>query len=78
MKISKKKIKEIRKIKKVINEKDQAVKEILIDFNSDAVFPEEIGLTDGNIEFATLDEFIDEFWSKAVDLILNFITSEEG
>lgn len=78
MKISKKKIKEIRKIKKVINEKDQAVKEILINFNSDAVFPEEIGLTDGNIEFATLDEFIDEFWSKAVDLILNFITSEEG
>lgn len=78
MKISKKKIKEIRKIKKVINEIDQAVTEILIEFKSGTVFPDEIGLTDGDEEFATLDDFIREFWDKAVDLIINLISSEEG
>ena len=32
--------------------------------------------TDGDEEFATLDDFVREFWDRAVDLILNFIASE--
>lgn len=55
---------------------DNAITEILIKFKNGTVLPDEIGLTDGDDEFATLDDFVREFWDKAVDLILNFIASE--
>ena len=84
MKKSKKKIEELREAMKIGGDEcygteeviDDAVTEILIKFKSGTIFPEEIGLTDGDDEFATLDDFIREFWDKAVDLILNFVTSE--
>lgn len=86
MKISKKKIEELRESMKIGGDEcygtadviDDAVTEILIKFKSGTVFADEIGLTDEDEEFATLDDFIREFWDKAVDLILNFISSEEG
>lgn len=86
MKISKKKIDELRESMKVGGDEcygteeviDDAITEILIKFKSGTVFADEIGLTDGDEEFATLDDFVREFWDKAVDLILNFISSEES
>lgn len=85
MKISKKKIEELREAMKIGGDEcygteeviDDAVTEILIKFKSGTVFTDEIGLTDGDEEFATLDDFVREFWDKAVDLILNFISSKE-
>lgn len=34
---------------------------------------DEIGLTDGEDEFTTLQNFIDVFWEKTVDKILNVV-----
>lgn len=84
MKISKKKIEELREAMKIGGDElygteeviDDAVTEILIKFKSGTVFPDEIGLTDGDEEFSTLDDFVREFWDRAVDLIFNFIDSE--
>lgn len=37
---------------------------------------DEIGLTDGESEFATLDDFIAIFWDKAVEKILNVVETQ--
>lgn len=37
---------------------------------------DEIGLTDGENEFATLDDFVRIFWEKAVEGILNVVESQ--
>ena len=37
---------------------------------------DEVGLTDGR-EFATLDDFVDIFWNKAVEKILNVIETSD-
>ena len=37
---------------------------------------DEIGLTDGESEFATLDDFITVFWDKAVEKILNVVETQ--
>ena len=85
MKMSKKKIEELRESVKIGGYEcygteeaiDDAVTEILIKFKSGTVFTDEIGLTDGDEEFATLHDFIREFWDKSVDMILDFISTEE-
>lgn len=37
---------------------------------------DEIGLTDGESEFATLDDFITVFWDKSVEKILNVVETQ--
>lgn len=37
---------------------------------------DEIGLTDGENEFATLDDFIRIFWGKAIEKILNVVETQ--
>lgn len=37
---------------------------------------DEIGLTDDEKEFATLDDFIRIFWEKAVEKILNVVETQ--
>ena len=38
---------------------------------------DEIGLTDGYNEFATVGDFVNLFWDKAVEEILNVLETEE-
>lgn len=84
IKISKKKIEELREAMKIGGDEcygteevvNDAAAEILSKFESGTVSADEIGLTDGVEEIATLDDFVREFWDMAVDLILNFIASE--
>lgn len=42
---------------------------------TDLRYADEIGLTDGK-EFATLDDFINIFWDKAVEKILNVVETQ--
>ncbi|MHC1722761.1 MAG: hypothetical protein AB9836_06100 [Aminipila sp.] len=43
--------------------------------STDLRFADEIGLTDDK-EFATLDDFINIFWDKAVESILNVVETQ--
>ena len=38
---------------------------------------DEIGLTDGYNEFATVGDFVNLFWDKAIEKILNVLETEE-
>lgn len=86
MKISKKKIEELRESMKINGDACYGTEEVVFDTVSDilketeseVIFPDEVGLTDGCTEFTTLDDFVREFWDRAVDLFLNFLSSEEG
>lgn len=37
---------------------------------------DEIGLSDGENEFSTLDDFVSIFWDKAVEKILNVVSTQ--
>lgn len=84
MKISKKKNEELRESMEIGGDECYGTEEVVIDTVSDILkglgseitCPDEIGLTDGDMEFATLDDFVRIFWDRAVDLLLNFIASE--
>lgn len=56
---------------------EDTVSDILKGLGSELHDADEIGLTDGEVEFATLDDFVRIFWDKAVDLFLNVLSSEE-
>ena len=43
---------------------------------TDLRYADEIALTDGENEFATLDDFISIFWDKAVESILNVVSTQ--
>ncbi len=83
MRISKKKIEELREFfsfsceysgtEEVVRD---TVSETLEELGSELVFGDEIGLTDGETEFATLDDFVEVFWRKSVELFLNVLGSE--
>ena len=52
------------------------VYETLQEFPTACYYADEIGLTDGEEEFTGLDEFISEFWNKAIEKILNVISTQ--
>ena len=43
---------------------------------TDLRYADEIGLTDGDNEFSTLDDFVPVFWDKAVEKILNVVSTQ--
>lgn len=82
-KLSKRDMEEIREICSY-NCEYSGTKEIVADITyevleqlgtTDLRYADEIGLTDGK-EFATLDDFIEIFWEKAVEKILNVVESQ--
>lgn len=54
----------------------EIVTEVLIGLGSDLTCGDEIGLTNDE-EFATLDDFVREFWEKAVEAILNVVETQD-
>lgn len=86
MKISKRKIEELRESMKIGGEECYGTEEVVLDTvidilnetESEVTQPDEVGLTDGTKEFSTLDDFVREFWDRSVDLFLNFILSEDN
>lgn len=48
----------------------------LQEFDTSNYYGDEIGLTDGENEFTTLNDFIVLFWEKAIDKILNVISTQ--
>lgn len=85
MRISKKKIEYLREFMKMNGCPEAGTEEVVEDEVSDILKglgselhdADEIGLTDGEVEFATLDDFVRIFWDRAVDLFLNVLSSEE-
>ena len=85
MKLSKREIEELREKMKINGDACYGTEEVVFDtvgdillqLGSELTYADEIGLTDGDTEFSTLDDFIREFWDKAVDLFCNFVSSEE-
>lgn len=55
---------------------DDAVRNILKEMGSELDDPELVGLVEDNGEFGCLSDFVNEFWDKAVDLIVNVISTE--
>lgn len=84
MKISKKKMEELRKFMKIGGCPEAGTEEVVNDtvtdilkgLGSELTYADEIGLTDGDVEFATLDDFVKIFWDRAVDLFLNVLATE--
>lgn len=84
MKISKKKIEELRELLVINGCPEMGTEEIVKDtvgdilneLGSELHDADEIGLTDGDVEFTTLDDFVGIFWDRAVDLFLNVLSSE--
>ena len=52
------------------------VYETLQKFPTTCYYVDEIGLIDSEEEFAELDEFIFEFWNKAIEKILNVVSTQ--
>lgn len=49
--------------------------EILSDCDSELISPDEIGLTDGDNDIITLQDFVDEFWDRSINLFMNVLKS---
>lgn len=49
--------------------------EILSDCGSELISPDEIGLTDGDNDLITLQDFVDEFWDRSINLFMNVLKS---
>lgn len=49
--------------------------EILSDCGSELISPDEIGLTDGDNDIITLQDFVDEFWDRSINLFMNVLKS---
>lgn len=85
MGISKEKIEQLREEMKIGSYECYGTEEIVNDtvtdilkgLGSELTFADEIGLTDGDVEFATLYDFVEIFWDRSVDLFLNFISSDQ-
>ena len=84
MKISKRRLEELREEMKMggcpelgtEEVVDDAVRNILKEMGSELDDPELVGLVEDNGEFGCLRDFVNEFWDKAVDLIVNVISTE--
>ena len=49
--------------------------EILSACGSELISPDEIGLTDGDNDIITLQDFVDEFWDRSINLFMNVLKS---
>ena len=57
----------------VIND---VVADILNNLESDLTEADEIGLTNGTCEFSTLQDFVNEFWDRSIDLFMNVLETQ--
>ena len=55
---------------------NDVVESILINLESDLTSADEIGLTNGSNEFATLQDFVEEFWDRSVNLFMNVLETQ--
>lgn len=84
MKLSKQTINELREFlnrgceysgtQEILND---TVSDVLRCLDSELVSADEIGLTDGSIEFAVLQDFVDELWDRIVPMFINVLETQE-
>lgn len=84
MKLSKQTIQELREFldrgceysgtQEILND---TVTDILNNLGSELISADEIGLTDGSVEVAVLQDFVDELWDRIVPMFLNVLETQE-
>ena len=56
---------------------DDLIHKVLKEIGTEYPYRDEVNLFDGDDHFSDVGEFADLFWDKAVECILNVITTEE-